>query len=122
MKHVKSGRRSRMFMGRLLAGMTAAALFVSSFAVPENAGRVYAKESETDGAVFKELEVRSVNLNIDGKIAGLENPTVPESTEAEWSNGTGTYIYYAGIGRRRMFCRIRRQRIISGKNCWRLWV
>ena len=121
MKHVKSGRRSRMFMGRLLAGMTAAALFVSSFAVPENAGRVYAKESETDGAVFKELEVRSVNLNIDGKIAGLENPTVPESTEAEWSNGTGTYMYYAGIGRRRMFCRIRRQRINSGKNCWRLW-
>lgn len=102
MKCVKSGRRSRMFMGRLLAGMTAAALFVSSFAVPGNAGRVYAKESETDGAVFKEPEVRSVNLNIDGKIAGLENPTVPESTEAEWSNGTGTYIYYAGIGRSRL--------------------
>lgn len=102
MKRVKSGRRSRMFMGRLLAGMTAAALFVSSFAVPGNAGRVYAKESETDGAVFKEPEVRSVNLNIDGKISGLENPTVPESTEAEWSNGTGTYIYYAGIGRSRL--------------------
>jgi len=67
-----------------------------------NAGRVYAKESETDGAVFKEAEVGSVNLNIGGKIAGLENPTVPESTEAEWSNGTGTYIYYAGIGRSRL--------------------
>ncbi len=102
MKRVKSGRKSHRFMGRLLAGMTAAAVFVSSFAVPGNAGRVYAKESETDGAVFKEPEVRSVNLNIGGKIAGLENPTVPESTEAEWSNGTGTYIYYAGIGRSRL--------------------
>ena len=104
MKRVKSGRRSRMFMGRLLAGMTAAALFVSSFTVPGSAGRVHAKETETEtgGAVFKEPEVRSVNLNIDGKIAGLENPTVPESTEAEWSNGTGTYIYYAGIGRSRL--------------------
>ena len=120
MKRVKSGRKSHRFMGRLLAGMTAAAVFISSFAAPGDVGRVYAKETETGGTLSKEPEVRSVNLNIDGKIAGLENPTVPESTEAEWSNGTGTYIYYAGIGRR-MFCRIRRQRIISGKNCWRLW-
>ena len=44
MKRVMSGRRSRMFMGKLLAGMTAAALFVSSLAAPGNAGRVYAKE------------------------------------------------------------------------------
>ena len=68
MKRVKSGRKSHRLMGRLLAGMTAAAVFVSSFAVPGNAGRVYAKETETDGAVFKEPEVGSVNLNIDGKI------------------------------------------------------
>ena len=102
MKRVMSGRKSRRFMGRLLAGMTAAAVFVSSFAVPGNEVRVYAKETKTGGAVSKEPEVRSVNLNIDGKIAGLENPTVPESTEAEWSNGTGTYIYYASIGRSRL--------------------
>ena len=102
MKRVKSGRESHRFMGRLLAGMTAAAVFVSSLAVPGNVGRVYAKETETGDMVFKEPEVRSINLNIDGKIAGLENPTVPESAEAEWSNGTGTYIYYAGMGRSRL--------------------
>lgn len=102
MKRVKSGRKSHRFMGRLLAGMTAAAVFVSSLAVPGNVRRVYAKETETGDMVFKEPEVRSINLNIDGKIAGLENPTVPESTEVEWSNGTGTYIYYAGIGRSRL--------------------
>ena len=75
MKRVKSGRKSHRFMGRLLAGMTAAAVFVSSLAVPGNVGRVYAKETETGDMVFKEPEVRSINLNIDGKIAGLENPT-----------------------------------------------
>ena len=32
MKRVKSGRKSHRFMGRLLAGMTAAAVFISSFA------------------------------------------------------------------------------------------
>lgn len=102
MKRVKNSRKSRRFMGRLLAGITAAAVFVSSLAVPGDAGTVYAKEAETSNPAFTEPEVRSVNLNIDGKIAGLEDPTVPESTEAEWSNGTGTYIYYAGIGRSRL--------------------
>lgn len=102
MKRVKYSRKSHRFMGRLLAGMTAVAVFASSLAVPGNTGMVYAKETGTSDPVFKEPEVRSVNLNIDGRIAGLEDPTVPESTEAEWSNGTGTYIYYAGIGRSRL--------------------
>ena len=57
MKRVMSGRKSRRFMGRLLAGMTAAAVFVSSFAVPGNEVRVYAKETKTGGAVSKEPEV-----------------------------------------------------------------
>lgn len=54
----------------LPAGMTVEAVLGSSFAVPGNAGMVYAKEMETGGLVFKEPEVRNVNLNIDGKIAG----------------------------------------------------
>lgn len=41
MKCIKSGRKSHRLMGRLLAGMTAAAVFVSSFAVPGNEVRVY---------------------------------------------------------------------------------
>ncbi len=102
MKRVKNGRKSRWFMGRLLAGITAVAVFGSSLAVPGDAGTVYAKEVETSDPALTGPEVRSVNLNIDGRIAGLEDPTAPESTEAEWSNGTGTYIYYAGIGRSRL--------------------
>ncbi len=102
MKRVKNGRRSHRFMGRLLAGMTAVAVSGSSLAVPGNVGTVYADETETSGPAFTGPEVRSINLNIDGKIAGLEDPTVPESTGTEWSNGTGTYIYYAGIGRSRL--------------------
>lgn len=102
MRCVKKGRKSHRFMGRLLAGMTAVAVFGSSLAVPGNMGMVYAKKMETSDLALTQPEVRSVNLNIDGKIAGLEDPTVPESTEAEWSNGTGTYIYYAGIGRSRL--------------------
>lgn len=102
MKRVKYSRKSHRFMGRLLAGMTAVAVFSSSLAVPGNMGMAYAKETKASDLAFTQPEVKSVNLNIDGKIAGLEDPTVPESTEAEWSNGTGTYIYYAGIGRSRL--------------------
>lgn len=36
MKRVNSGRKTRMFIGRLLVGMTAASVFVSSLAVPGN--------------------------------------------------------------------------------------
>ncbi len=102
MKRVENGRKSHRFMGRLLAGITAAAVFGSSLAVPGDVGTVYAKEAETRESVLTKSEVRSVNLNIDGRIAGLEDPTVPKSTDVEWSNGTGTYIYYAGIGRSRL--------------------
>ena len=102
MKRVKYSRKSHRFMGRLLAGMTAVAVFGSSLAVPGNMGMAYAKETETSDLAFTQPEVRSINLNIDGKIAGLEDPTVPESTEAEWSNGTGTYVYFGNMGRSRL--------------------
>lgn len=102
MKRVKYSRKSHRFMGRLLAGMTAVAVFGSSLAVPGNMGMAYAKETKASDLAFTQPEVRSVNLNIDGKIAGLEDPTVPESTEAEWSNGTGTYVYFGNMGRSRL--------------------
>lgn len=92
-------KKERRYMMKLLAGITAVAVFSSSLYLPRNVETVYANETVK---VSAEPEVRSVNLNIDGKIAGLEDPTVPESTEAKWSNGTGTYIYYAGIGRSKL--------------------
>ena len=95
---IRNSRKTHGLVGRLLAGMTAAAVFTSSFVVPGNAGMVYAKEAETGNPAATEPEVRNINLNINGKIAGLEDPTVPESTEAEWSNGTGTYIYFGNMG------------------------
>lgn len=102
MGHVKEGGKSHRFRRRLLAGMAAVAVFGSSLAVPGNVGTAYAKEAATSGPAVSEPQVRSVNLNIDGKIAGLEDPTVPVSTEAEWSNGTGTYIYFGNMGRSRL--------------------
>lgn len=86
-------------MMKLLAGITAVAVFSSSLYLPRNVEAVYANETVK---VSAEPEVRSVNLNIDGKIAGLEDPTVPESTEAEWSNGTGTYIYFGNMERSKL--------------------
>ena len=95
MRRVKNGRKPRRLMGRLLTGgIIAAAVFSSSLTVPGSARMVYANKMET-----KEPQVRSVNLNIDGKIAGIENPSVPESIEAEWSNGTGAYIYFGNMDR-----------------------
>ena len=92
-------KKERRYMMKLLAGITAVAVFSSSLYLPGNVKTVYANETVK---VSAEPEVRSVNLNIDGKIAGLENPTVPESTEAEWSNGTGTYIYFGNMERSKL--------------------
>ena len=72
MKRVKVAGKSHRFMGRLLAGMTAAAVFVSSLPFQGMRRSVNAKETETGGLPSKEPEVRSVNLNIGGKIAGLK--------------------------------------------------
>ena len=47
-------------MGRLLAGMTAVAVFGSSLAVPENMGRVYAKETKASNLVGKQENIKRI--------------------------------------------------------------
>ena len=39
-------------------------------------------------------DARGINLNVDGKIAGVINPGQPTTREQSWGNGEGNYIYY----------------------------
>ena len=39
-------------------------------------------------------DARGINLNVDGKIAGVINPGQPTTREQSWGNGEGSYIYY----------------------------
>ena len=88
----------RRVMKRFAAGVMAVAMTVSSMCISCISGNiqaVYAKE--TGGAEEKEstgAEIRSVNLNLDGKIAGISNPTPARTQDAEWSNGSGSYINF----------------------------
>ncbi len=89
-------------MGRLLAGMTAAAVFVSS--LPFQGMREVCMQRKRKQAVchLKNPKSGASTSILAGRLPGLKTRLLPENTEAEWSNRTGTYIYYAGIGRSRL--------------------
>jgi hypothetical protein len=72
----------------------AAAMAVSVVWLPGNVRTVYAEEAEEE--ISAEPEIRNVNLNINGKIAGISDPTPAMTADAEWSNGTGSYINFGG--------------------------
>lgn len=81
--------RKRRVMRRLVARVMVVAMTVSSFCLAGNVQTVYAAETEeTKRELTTEAEVRNINLNLNGKIAGINNPTIPEDESAKWSNGT----------------------------------
>ena len=54
--------------------------------------KVYASGDDTNAVQVP--EVRSINLNINGSIAGIHDPSGPEDENSEWSNGSGSHIRY----------------------------
>ena len=42
-------------------------------------------------------EIRSINLNINGSIAGIHDPSEPEDENSEWSNGDGSHVRYGNM-------------------------
>lgn len=45
-------------------------------------------------AVSTATDARGINLNVDGKIAGIINPGQPTANAQAWGNGVGSYIYF----------------------------
>lgn len=90
--------RKPRVMRRLVARVIGVVLAISIIWLPGNEQAVYAEEAEgTEEKVLTEREIRNVNLNIDGKIAGISDPTPAKSQDAQWSNGTGSYINFGHI-------------------------
>lgn len=54
---------------------------------------VYASEITDE---VKSPEIRRVNLNINGKIAGINDPSAPTDSGSAWSNGSGSRIWFGG--------------------------
>jgi type 1 fimbria pilin len=92
MRYVNFFVEKRRFMKKIVSGVMAAAMAVSIVCLPDGVQTVYAEESEE--AISAEPEIRNVNLNINGKIAGISDPTPAMTPDAEWSNGTGSYINF----------------------------
>ena len=77
--------RKPRVMRRLVARVMGAVLAISIIWLPGNGQAVYAEEAEgTEEKVSTEREIRNVNLNIDGKIAGISDPTPAKSQDAQW--------------------------------------
>lgn len=87
--------RKRRVLKGFATGMMAIVIAASSICMPENIQMVYAEETgEAEEEISAGVEIRSINLNIDGKIAGICNPTPAKTQDAEWSNGSGSYIKF----------------------------
>lgn len=91
MQCMKKFSRKRRVSKKIISGVMVAAMTVSGIWLPGKVQTVYAEETQE---ISKEPETRSVNLNINGKIAGISDPTPAQSQSAKWSNGTGSYIYF----------------------------
>ena len=53
---------------------------------------VTAKADDTSNS--STAEIRNVNLNVNGKIAGIHDPEPAVDADAQWSNGKGSYVYF----------------------------
>ena len=76
-------------MKKVLAGILAMSMVLGMVGVGNLSGKVQtvkAETGETDG-----VQTRTVNLQIDGDIAGITDPTVPTDTTSAWS---GSKVYF----------------------------
>lgn len=81
-------------MKKVLAGILAMSMVLGMVGVGNLSGKVQtvkAETGETDG-----VQTRTVNLQTDGDIAGITDPTVPTDTTSAWSGSKVYFGKYAG--------------------------
>lgn len=93
----KSVRKTFLFVRSVMALTLAVSMSLPQAECPS-------VSAETDGQTLEEeVRARSINLNINGCIAGLHDPVVPESPEQEWSAGRGSRIWYGSYDANGLF-------------------
>lgn len=76
--------------------MTTAASMAAWMMTDMTSGTAAIQETSVEAKAndLKQPEVRTVNLNIDGTIAGIHNPGQPAQANAKWAAGRGSYVYF----------------------------